>query len=202
VEGSVALLALNPPRASPRPAWPQMHVFCAVVGLTFKVLPAAYASSLWAGVLFVYYMLTGFGEPEHTGEPASPGPRHLCILARHFLNVPGLAVLAATLCCCAAHNLGTPHTCQPRQPQVRSLPLAPCSSRSLARPFNCTCRSMCAWSSGGEGILAGGRARNQAMHQQACARCAVPCRAAGVGVVPGVDGACAGVCAALLAGVL
>lgn len=44
-----------------------MHIFCAVVGFTFKLLPATYAASLWGGALFVYYMLTSFGEPEHTG---------------------------------------------------------------------------------------------------------------------------------------
>ncbi|GAB4819039.1 hypothetical protein N2152v2_006085 [Parachlorella kessleri] len=49
-----------------------MHLFCVVVGLSFKLLPAAYASSLWAGVLFVYYMLTSFGEPEHTGRREWP----------------------------------------------------------------------------------------------------------------------------------
>lgn len=45
-----------------------MHMYCAVVGLAFKLLPAVWAGSLWAGVMFVYYMLTIWGEPEHTGE--------------------------------------------------------------------------------------------------------------------------------------
>lgn len=44
-----------------------MHMFCAAMGLTYRLLPAAYATTLWAGGLFVYYMLTSFGEPEHTG---------------------------------------------------------------------------------------------------------------------------------------
>lgn len=57
-----------------------MHIFCAVVGLSFKVLPAGYAATLWAGGLFVYYMLTSFGEPEHTGA---------------LQGVPGRAGLAA-----------------------------------------------------------------------------------------------------------
>ena len=45
--------------ASPPPF--QMHVFVAVVALTFMVLPPAHAAALWLGGLFVYYRSAGRG---------------------------------------------------------------------------------------------------------------------------------------------
>ena len=44
-----------------------IHSFATVVVLTFFLLPANYAAAFWVGSLTVYYLLTGFGAPEHTG---------------------------------------------------------------------------------------------------------------------------------------
>lgn len=49
-----------------------MHIFCAVAALTFMVLPAAHAGALWVGGMFVYYSVTAFGQPEHTGRREWP----------------------------------------------------------------------------------------------------------------------------------
>jgi hypothetical protein len=50
----------------------QMHIFCAVAAVTFMVLPPAHAAALWLGGLFVYYSVTAFGQPEHTGRREWP----------------------------------------------------------------------------------------------------------------------------------
>lgn len=44
-----------------------VHIFCCIVVTSFFVMPPSFASALWAGSLMVYYGITGFGEPEHTG---------------------------------------------------------------------------------------------------------------------------------------
>lgn len=49
-----------------------MHIFCAAAALTFLVLPSHHAAALWVGGLFVYYSLTSFGQPEHTGRREWP----------------------------------------------------------------------------------------------------------------------------------
>lgn len=49
-----------------------MHLFSAVVALTFLALPTPIAAALWAGGLFVYYSVTAFGQPEHTGRREWP----------------------------------------------------------------------------------------------------------------------------------
>ena len=49
-----------------------MHIFCAVAAVTFMVLPSAHAAALWLGGLFVYYSVTAFGQPEHTGRREWP----------------------------------------------------------------------------------------------------------------------------------
>ncbi|KAL4452259.1 hypothetical protein ABPG75_007921 [Micractinium tetrahymenae] len=49
-----------------------MHLFAAVAALTFIVLPTAHAVALWVGGMFVYYSVTAFGQPEHTGRREWP----------------------------------------------------------------------------------------------------------------------------------
>jgi hypothetical protein len=49
-----------------------MHIFAAVALLTFLLLPPAHAVALWSGGLFVYYSVTAFGQPEHTGRREWP----------------------------------------------------------------------------------------------------------------------------------
>ena len=44
-----------------------VHLFTTVVALSFLLLPLNYAAALWVGGLTVYYLVTGSGEPEHTG---------------------------------------------------------------------------------------------------------------------------------------
>ena len=44
-----------------------MHFLCASLALTFIAMPFPAWTALWAGSLFIYYALTAFGAPEHTG---------------------------------------------------------------------------------------------------------------------------------------
>ena len=44
-----------------------VHIFTSVVAISFLLLPVNYAAALWVGSLTVYYLVTGTGEPEHTG---------------------------------------------------------------------------------------------------------------------------------------
>lgn len=45
----------------------QVHSFCCALALTFVALPFPAWVALWAGSLFLYYALTAYGSPEHTG---------------------------------------------------------------------------------------------------------------------------------------
>lgn len=74
--GKVLEAAANPVRtAAPLLAlWLPMlatftpiHSFITLVMLTFFLVPPNYAAAFWIGSLTVYYLLTGFGAPEHTG---------------------------------------------------------------------------------------------------------------------------------------
>ena len=49
-----------------------MHIFAAVVLLTFMALPPGVAGAAWGGGLVAYYALTSAGEPEHTGRREWP----------------------------------------------------------------------------------------------------------------------------------
>ncbi len=45
----------------------QVHMFCCALALTFVAMPFPAWTALWAGSLFIYYSLTAYGAPEHTG---------------------------------------------------------------------------------------------------------------------------------------
>lgn len=49
-----------------------VHIFTTVVVTSFLLLPVNYAAALWVGSLTVYYLITGSGEPEHTGPHLMP----------------------------------------------------------------------------------------------------------------------------------
>ena len=65
VETTAPLLALWLPMLA---TFTPIHAFATVVILTFFLLPSHYAAAFWIGSLTVYYLLTGFGAPEHTGK--------------------------------------------------------------------------------------------------------------------------------------
>ena len=67
----------------------QVHFFTASLALTFIAMPFPAWTALWGGSLFIYYALTAFGAPEHTGAACD-----ICSIS-----------LAAQKLCCAAGSL-------------------------------------------------------------------------------------------------
>ena len=53
----------------------QVHMFCCALALTFVAMPFPAWTALWAGSLFIYYSLTAYGAPEHTGASRVPASR-------------------------------------------------------------------------------------------------------------------------------
>ncbi len=72
VEAATPWLALWLPMLA---TWTPIHTFATTVVLSFFLLPSQYAAAFWVGSLTVYYLLTGFGAPEHTGKAWQ---YHLC----------------------------------------------------------------------------------------------------------------------------
>jgi hypothetical protein len=50
-------------------------MFCCALALTFVAMPFPAWTALWAGSLFIYYSLTAYGAPEHTGASQVPASR-------------------------------------------------------------------------------------------------------------------------------
>ena len=78
-----------------------MHIFCAVAALTFMVLPPAHAATLWVGGLFIYYSLTGFDQPEHTGRREWPAFQAWMGLQLERFLPAWLGELPCSVLCCA-----------------------------------------------------------------------------------------------------
>lgn len=47
----------------------QVHTLTSVVMITYMILPAPIVTAAWLGGLAVYYGVTSYNHPEHTGGP-------------------------------------------------------------------------------------------------------------------------------------
>lgn len=66
-EASVVIIALFTQLAVITILYMPVHLFTALLVGSFLILPTMYATTVWLGLLFVYYCCTALGGPEHTG---------------------------------------------------------------------------------------------------------------------------------------